>query len=213
VQENWGTQPSWGVENRCPSPDARRPTPVARRPQDPRHRGLANCESPIANCGRRRRARPSALTTGTPLPSRLVPESTFAHTVRVAATPVAIWSALQDAETWLSLGMMDSVTDSVVRDGRLASFAWTALAAGTRHKGSALTTGCVEGERMVLALDSSELAGELGVTLVPAEGGTAMTVSLTARSRGILAGMFWGVVSDALQQGLVTQVDGFAARF
>ena len=38
-----------------------------------------------------------------------------------------------------------------------------------------------------------------------------MTVTLTARSRSLLAGMFWGVVSDALERGLPRQVDRFAA--
>ena len=57
------------------------------------------------------------------------------------------------------------------------------------------------------------LAGTITVTLVPDGDTTVMTVTLTARSRGLLAGMFWGVVSDALERGLPRQVDQFAARF
>ncbi|MEK7252866.1 MAG: hypothetical protein AAB198_06445 [Actinomycetota bacterium] len=107
---------------------------------------------------------------------------------------------------------MDTVTDPVIKDGRMVSFDWTAVAAGTRHKGTAVATESEEGVRMVLALDSSEITAEITVTLTPADAGTAMTVTLTARSRGMLAGMFWGPVSDALHRGLVTQVDRFGTK-
>ncbi len=40
-----------------------------------------------------------------------------------------------------------------------------------------------------------------------------MTVTLAAQSKGMLAGMFWGVVADALRRGLERQVEAFAARF
>ena len=142
-----------------------------------------------------------------------MPSSTFSHTANAAATPLAVWTALQSADTWVSLGLMDSVSRAVVTDGRLVSFDWTAVAAGTRHQGTAVTAESAAGERMVLALDSSEIAGEIAVTLSPDGAGAVMTVVLTARSRGILAGMFWGVVSDALGRGLVAQVEEFAKQF
>lgn len=123
-----------------------------------------------------------------------------------------LWAALQNAETWLDLGLMDTVTDPVVEDGRLVSFDWSAAAAGTHHKGTATATESVEGESMVLALDSSEITAEIAVALTPADAGTAMSVTLTARSRGMLAGMFWGPVSDALRRGLVAQVDRFGTK-
>ena len=142
-----------------------------------------------------------------------MPESTFAHTAHAGATPAEIWIALQDAETWLGLGVMDSVFNAVVEDGRLTSFDWTAAAAGTRHRGRSRTIDAVPGQLMVLALDSAEVAGEIAVALAAEAEGTALTVTLTARSRGLIAGMFWGKISEALGDGLVEQVDGFAARF
>jgi hypothetical protein len=66
---------------------------------------------------------------------------------------------------------------------------------------------------MVLALDSAEVAGEIAVALDAEAAGAAVTVTLTARSRGLIAGMFWGKVSAALGKGLVEQVDRFAAGF
>jgi hypothetical protein len=142
-----------------------------------------------------------------------MPESSFAHTAHAGATPAAIWIALQDAETWLGLGVMDSVFNAVVEDGRLASFDWTAAAAGTRHRGRSRTMDAVPGQLMVLELDSAEVAGEIAVALDAEAAGTALTVTLTARPRGFIAGMFWGKISAALGNGLVTHVDGFAARF
>ena len=142
-----------------------------------------------------------------------MPSSTFSHTAHASTPAMAIWTALQAAETWVGFGLMDAVTGAVVHEGRLVSFDWTATAGGSRHRGTATVGESIPGEHMVLELDSSEIAGTITVTLVPDGDTTAMTVTLTARSRGLLAGMFWGVVSDALERGLPRQVDQFAARF
>jgi hypothetical protein len=142
-----------------------------------------------------------------------MPSSTFSHTTHASTPAMTIWTALQAAETWVGFGLMDAVTVPVVHEGRLVSFDWTATAAGSRHRGTATVGESIPGEHMVLELDSSEIAGTITVTLVPDGNATVMTVTLAARSRGLLAGMFWGVVSDALERGLPRQVDQFAARF
>lgn len=142
-----------------------------------------------------------------------MPSSTFSHTAHASAAALTIWRALQDAETWVGFGLMDTITGSVVDAERLVSFEWTATAAGSRHRGTATVGESIPGEHMVLQLASSEIAGTITVTLVPDGDTTAMTVTLAARSRGLLAGMFWGVVSDALERGLPRQVDQFAATF
>src|SRR3990172_10830924 len=94
-----------------------------------------------------------------------MPESTFTPTAHAGAPPAAIWIALQDAETWLGLGVMDSVSNPVVEDGRLTSFDWTAAAAGTRHRGRSRTIDAVPGQLMVLALDSAEVAADIALAL------------------------------------------------
>ncbi|MBI5158266.1 MAG: hypothetical protein HZA58_09715 [Acidimicrobiia bacterium] len=142
-----------------------------------------------------------------------MPSSTFSHTASASAPAATIWDSLQDAETWVGFGLMDAVTNPVVHDGRLVSFDWTATAAGSRHRGTATVGASVPGEHMVLELDSSEIAATSTVTLLSEADTSAITVTLAARSRGLLAGMFWGVVSDALERGLPRQVDQFAARF
>jgi len=142
-----------------------------------------------------------------------VPESTFTHTAHAAAAPDAIWEALQSAETWRGLGVMDSVSNPVVERGRLTAFDWTAVAAGTRHRGRSRTIAATPGRLMTLALDSAEVAGEITVALTAEAGGSALTVTLVARPRGFIAGMFWGKIAAALGKGLATQVDRFAAGF
>jgi hypothetical protein len=57
------------------------------------------------------------------------------------------------------------------------------------------------------------VAGEIAVALAAEAAGTALRVTLTARSRGFIAGMFWGRIAETLGKGLVTQVDRFAASF
>ncbi len=143
----------------------------------------------------------------------MVSEATFTHRAVAAAAPGEVWNALQDAATWLDLGVMDTVSNTVVAGGRLESFEWTAPVGGMRRRGTARTIDAVPDKRMVLALHSSEVAGEISVDLSAAQSGTSVAVTLAARPRGLLAGMFWGQISQALGRGLPGNVDRFVARF
>jgi carbon monoxide dehydrogenase subunit G len=142
-----------------------------------------------------------------------VPSDTFHHRATAATDPETVWNALQHAATWQGFGLMEEVAAEVVEAGRLHSFDWTANAGGRRHPGKARVTAAEPGRSITLALDASEIAGEIVVALMPAADGTEVAVSLTARSRGLLAGMFWGIVADALRRGLPEQVERFAATF
>lgn len=142
-----------------------------------------------------------------------MPGDTFSHTAVAASGPDAVWATLQHAATWQGLGVIDDVHGEVRDDGRLRSFRWTATVAGTRHDGHAVVTAAEEGRSMTLALDTDAIAGELVVTLAPDGDGSTLSVTLAARSRSMLAGMFWGVVADALRRGLPQQVERFAATF
>jgi hypothetical protein len=66
---------------------------------------------------------------------------------------------------------------------------------------------------MTLDLDSSEIEGALTVSYGSDGSGTALTVDLFAQSKGVLAGMFWGVVADAMRRGLPAQIEAFGQQF
>lgn len=136
----------------------------------------------------------------------------FTHTVTVAADPPAIWSALQRAETWAGIGPIDEVRDARHdAGGALRSYRWSADAAGRRWEGTATTTEAIPSERMTMALETTEMRGTITVS-VQAGGPSAVTVTLDAETTGMLATLFWGVISTAIKHGLPGQVEGFAAR-
>lgn len=142
-----------------------------------------------------------------------MPRDTFSHRVQVAARPAAVWDALQRAETWQGFGMIDEVADVVATDSGLASFSWTALVAGRTYRGSAIVDESRPLRGMSLTLESAEMSGVMVLEIQPEAGGTTVAAALTAQSRGVLAGLFWGPVASALGGGLRSQLDEFAASF
>lgn len=60
-------------------------------------------------------------------------------------------------------------------------------------------------------LDASEISGSIAVTVAESGDEPTLTVELTAQSKGVLAGMFWGPITDAIGRGFPTQVEEFAA--
>ncbi len=141
-----------------------------------------------------------------------MPAATFTHSVAVSADPEVLAAALQDEETWKGIGPIDDVWDATHDGPRLTGFRWNARAVGKTWEGTAHRVAKAE-HPMRLDLDSAEIAGSISVDLEDANEGTQVTVTLAAQSKGMLAGMFWGVVADALRRGLERQVEAFAARF
>ncbi len=139
-----------------------------------------------------------------------MPADTFSHTATSAAPAAAILDALERAETWRGIGPIDQVWEEHHDGGTLASFRWQARAAGRSWEGTA-TRVDAPGDSVRFALDSSEVSGTITVHTAPGDTGTEIAVGLEARSKGMLAGMFWGVISDALRRGLPDQVEAFAS--
>jgi carbon monoxide dehydrogenase subunit G len=142
-----------------------------------------------------------------------MPSDTFSHTATVSATPKSIYSALQHPETWKGIGPIDDVWDATHERDMLAGFKWSARAAGKSWEGTARRGADRGAAEMTLNLDSSEIAGAITVTLQPEGDSTALTVKLSARSKGLLAGMFWGVVADTFRKGMAAQVEAFSQQF
>ena len=92
-------------------------------------------------------------------------------------------------------------------------YRWRARAAGRTWEGTALRTAGEPDRSVTLDLDSSEIGGAITMEVEPTGTGSELTVTLYARSKGLLAGVFWGVVSDAIGSGLPRQVEEFGERF
>lgn len=142
-----------------------------------------------------------------------MPSDTFSHTTTVPADAATIYRSLQEPETWKGIGPIDDVWDASHDDDRLIAFRWSARAAGRSWEGTAERVTDESPPSMALGLDSPEVSGRITVLLTPNGAGSEMTVTMVARSKGLLAGMFWGVITDALRSGLPTQVDAFGSRF
>lgn len=145
-----------------------------------------------------------------------MPSDTFSHTATVAADAGTVYRSLQDPETWRGIGPIDAVWDATHDEDRLVGFRWSARAAGRAWEGTAQRVEDDSPPSMALGLDSPEVSGRITVRLTPngdSAGSSELTVTMVARSKGLLAGMFWGVIADALRSGLPTQVEDFSRRF
>ena len=139
-----------------------------------------------------------------------MPSASYTHTASISTDPGVVWLRLQEADAWEQIGPINEVWDAAHGDdGALLSFRWSTHAAGRDWSGTATTIESEAPETMVVELDTSEVRGAIAVRL----GVGSIRVDMTLRSVGLLATMFFGVVSDAVGGGLAGHVEEFAAQF
>ncbi len=137
----------------------------------------------------------------------------FFHRATAATSPEEAWRALQIASTWEAVAGVDHVHDPVHdEDGLLRGYRFSATAAGRRYPGVARTVTVEPPERMVMAIETSELDGSVDVALARLDGHTEVGVTLVVRSKSLLAGMFFSTIARTIGSGLPASVDDFAAR-
>ena len=143
---------------------------------------------------------------------RPMPRATFTHQAVANAPVEAVWSSLQDADTWANIGPVEDVSDPELDEtGHLESFRWSTTVAMKRYLGSAEVTEMEPGERMTLELDAREVTGSLQAQLEPnGNDTTIVTITLEVVSRGTLSTLFFPVVSETVAKGLPAQVEQFA---
>jgi carbon monoxide dehydrogenase subunit G len=143
-----------------------------------------------------------------------VPPDRFTHTVHVSAPPERAWAVLQEPETWGAIGGVQRVFDAEHHpDGTLRSYRFLAEAGMKPYEGSARTVETDAPSLMVVTVDAAEFEGTITTELQPSNPhGTNMTVSLKIRARGILAIMFFPIVSKAIGSGFSRQIDEIAGR-
>lgn len=136
----------------------------------------------------------------------------FTHTVHVDAALERAWAVLQEPETWGSIAGVERVYDaSHSPDGTLRSYRFLAEAGMKPYEGSAQTIEADAPALMVVTVDAAEIEGTITTELRSSNPhGTEMTVSLKIRPRGILAALFFPVVSNAIGSGFPRQIDEIA---
>ena len=137
-----------------------------------------------------------------------MPEATFSHTVDSGATPEAAWKALQNPDTWSSIGPVSSVSNpTFTDDGRLTGFEWVADVGGKGYRGTAKAGPFVPMQRFTMTLDTSEIAGDVVATITEGNPSTSVTVEITFRTKGMLSAMFFPAIKTALASGFPKQVE------
>ncbi|MCJ7726430.1 MAG: SRPBCC family protein [Acidimicrobiia bacterium] len=143
-----------------------------------------------------------------------MPLATFRHSATSNAAAPDIWDALQTADAWGGMSLIDSVSEEAHDEaGRLVSFRFTTTAGGRTWEGTARNVSSVPGEHMDLTLNTKEIRGRMGIELAPEGGQTTVAVRLEVEPAGMLATLFWGVVREAITTGFNRQVEEFAASF
>ena len=143
-----------------------------------------------------------------------MPLATIRHSASAAAPPGDIWAALQAAEIWAGIGLINATSDGHLNDeGHLASFRFTTSAGGRTWEGTAKRAASTPGEQIEFALMTKEFRGRISIDLAPEADQTLMTVRLEAESSVMPATLFWGIVREAITSGLDRRVDQLAAGF
>ncbi len=142
-----------------------------------------------------------------------VPSATFEHTAVAQATIAAAWQQLQDPDTWQGLAGVEEVFDvHHAPDGLMTAYRFRAVAASQVYEGTAKTVEAVNPSKMVVDIATSEVTGRITTRLSEADGGVAVNVAVSLRSKGFMSTLFFPVIAQAVGSGLPKQVDAFAAR-
>lgn len=141
-------------------------------------------------------------------------QDSFTHTA-VAPAPLSdVWDALDQPSTWEAIGGVDRVLDpSIDEDGRLRGFEFEVLAGGRRYSGRATPMSREHHRLMSWSVQTAEVSGVTSVALAPDTTGTRITVRLDVESKGVLAAVFFPMITATIGSGLPHSVDRFAEGF
>jgi hypothetical protein len=141
-----------------------------------------------------------------------MPEASFSHSATVLSPRRDVWTRLQAADTWSSIGPVEQVWDPAHDEhGNLVAYRWSTTVGPRRYEGKAKRIDGHAPDHMSLALDAGELTGVLTAKLdALSERETQITIDLSVQPRGMLSTMFFGVITDVVGRGLPSQVEHFA---
>ncbi len=142
-----------------------------------------------------------------------MPRGSYVHHVAVPASANDVWARFQDSETWEGIGPIDDVRDVRVDGDRLVSFSWSTHVGPSRYRGRSTIVENVPGRRIVMRLDSTEMAGSLAVDLDEQSDETKIAVTLAVVTKGTMSSLFFPIISETITKGLATQVEAFAATW
>lgn len=140
-----------------------------------------------------------------------MPQESFSHSAIADSSRDEVWAALQKPETWEGVAGVENVHDPAIdADGSLRGFSFESIVGGKVYQGRAVPRGRDDGLAMAWDIETSDIAGSVAVTLEDEEPGTRVNVSLEVESKGMLAGVFFPVISSTIGNGFPATVEAFA---
>ncbi|CAN5896265.1 hypothetical protein BH23ACT5_BH23ACT5_07640 [soil metagenome] len=141
-----------------------------------------------------------------------MPNARFSHRATTPAAPTQVWKRLQDPTTWAAVAGVDHTSDHEFAGDSLVRFRFTTSISGVTYRGRARVTASEPETSMSLAIESSEIAGDILVALAPAATGSDLEVVMTMRPAGLVGTLVFPLVSGAVSSGFGDSVDRLAAR-
>lgn len=140
-----------------------------------------------------------------------MPETAFRHQAIVPAPPAAVWARLQDPDTWATVAAVDATSAHRHEGDRLEGFRFTTSIGRARYEGEARVTQARKEEAMTLSIRSTELTGDIRISLRRDDPGTELDVEMWMRPAGILGTMVFPMVTSAVSNGFEESVERLAA--
>ena len=141
-----------------------------------------------------------------------MPSETFTYSATTPASRDTVWAALQEPDTWEGVSGVDKVNDPIDdHNGALRGFSFDSEVAGKAYVGTAIPAAREEGRLMAWNIETTDVAGQVTVELDENQDGTLVAVTLDVESRGMLAGVFFPLISSTIGNGFPESVEEFAA--
>ena len=121
-----------------------------------------------------------------------------------------VWERLQDPSIWAAVAGVDETSDHEFDGSELVGFSFASKIAGITYRGRARVTTAEHGRAMTLEIRSSEMTGDIAVTLSNPETGTELSVTMTMRPVGLIGSMVFGVANAAVTNGFADSVERLA---
>lgn len=123
----------------------------------------------------------------------------FFHRAHAFNSVERVWEELQKPSTWKEIGGVNTISaERFDENGDLVGYRFVVVVGGTEYHGTAERKDAERNRKMLMEIDSSQLTGEIGVTLQPDGQATWVELSLAMTSKGFLSTLLFPMMVKAV---------------